>query len=145
MEEKSKKDSDEFQLDWDTDTFESGGFEGVERDKRGELAILLPDSSRTIARLRGFDSRSAEDRDEGGPHEAAAFEKGSRFSGILRDEEGIIPIGQAETKGLVTQVSSADETPLPAAGPVKTKEPADQQSDELSVKDFDLDRPPAGE
>jgi hypothetical protein len=137
VEEKNKEDTNEFQEDLDTDTFEAARVEGIERDKRGELAILLPDRERTIARRRGF---TIAPPGEPAAADAAPVEKGSRFSGILRDDKGLIPVGLAETKGLITQVPGADEQAKSAVVDYgQTQILAPDKPAKPSVADFDLD------
>ncbi len=143
--EKSKEGTDDFQPEWDTDTFEGGGFDGLERDKRGELAILLPDSSRTTARLQGLTPRRSEEVEKNGEAAAAPVlvEKGSVFSGVLRDEEGTISIEDALTQGEAAQEPGEESEPAKEAVPGEQVAPGDEKK--LGVMDFDLDFGPPTE
>jgi hypothetical protein len=80
--QQGKEGTDDFGSDLDTDGFKVSGLEGLERDKRGELVILLPDDERTIARQRGFHLPRADEA----PGAKPAAEKGSQFSGVLVEE-----------------------------------------------------------
>jgi hypothetical protein len=144
VQKENNKNSDEFQEDLDTDTYNPRGFEGVERDKRGELLILLPDNDRSVARRRGFIIRHVK---EGEPAGGVSEEKGSLFSGILRDDKGLIPVGQAETKGFITEVpDSTIPGDIAAVDYGQTEILIPERSGEPSrptIADFDLDFGPS--
>ena len=141
------KNKEDFDLDWDTDTFESKGFAGVERDKRGELAVLLPAGERTISRLRGFVSRRIDAKKEAGqPEGKVEFtpEKGSLFSGELKDEHGAISI---EDSGTTAEKDAGEtiDTPPPDVdyGQTEVLLPGGIEGDKKpSMDDFDLDFSP---
>lgn len=143
MSEKNKEGVDNFQEDLDTDTYDFKGADGIERDKRGELLVLLPDSGTCIARRRGFSLSRDADAENGGPGMAPPIEKGSQFSVILRDDKGIIPVGQTETKGLVAELPGTEkpgDAGLVDYGQTEVlvpDKPIDKSA--LTVDDFDLD------
>lgn len=129
MEEKGKEATDEFQPETDTDRFEVSVIDGLACDKRGELAVLLPDSARTAARQRGCAAQPVSE--EGKSH--AVVEKGSEFSGTVRDGEGLRPAGEAEA-GKAQEHGAFKPGQIPGRVLELQAEP-----EKPSMLDFDLD------
>jgi len=129
---------------------EMAGVEGIERDKRGELIVLLPHSDRVVLRQRGFVAApQAEGEKEG---DRPLIEKGSQFSGVLSDEEGVIPFGEAPAEKLPKEAPIPEELqetvitldrpeakPEPVAQPAAPAVPSPAAARPTDDFDFDLD------
>lgn len=143
MTESDERQGRELQHEWDTDSFEGSRFDGLQRDKHGELAILLPDSERTLARLRGFPLRLAAGGEKAGH---LPEEKGSSFAGTLSDERGVVDISQAALEEPAAG-KPEQEAPPPSGvdyGQTEIVIPHRPQKDTgPTVGDFDLDFTPS--
>jgi hypothetical protein len=136
--EGKKEGTDDFGSDLDTDGFRVSGLEGLERDKRGELVVLLPDEERAIARQRGFFLPASQEAGATGKQPPA--EKGSQFTGVLVEEPAAPAPAETPPPPPPPQ-PEAKPAPAPVDyGPTQVLVPDSLQKQAgPSVEDFDLD------
>ncbi len=137
--EGAKEGTDDFGSDLDTDGFRVSGLEGLERDKRGELVVLLPDEERTLARQRGFFMPAARGEAADASGAKHPVEKGTQFIGVLA-EKPLAPPAPEETPAQPEETATKPPTGFVDYGPTQVLIPdALGKKAGPSVGDFNLD------
>jgi len=127
--ERSKEGTDDFGSDLDTDGFKVSGMDGLERDKRGELVVMLPDGERAIARQRGFFLAQTQEEAETGTGTGTrrTVEKGSQFTGVLVEEPAPPPPPPPAQAEPASEAKPQPAAPLVDLGPTQVIVPGNLQ------------------